>query len=448
MTQFAYGFPLVGNLSQTGVYPRDMDVLPAPPVGRISAKSSDRFSSRAKHSGYLHSMELWGESPKQVESGWLGAPLPIDTSGNVLTYGHGSANIAFLFGVDHADKLRACDDLKHNHVDRYCSVWAPIKLPTWDRIAQMCLGVKEDLRERPFFKADRESAYKQLPMGPKHHNLAMGSIRNPDTGERAVFPPKALLFGAVAAVLRYNCFSRLPPAMFNKIFGIPMVGYFDDFGALVPSKLAPLALRTFGRFCGIIGIQLKVTKTECANSLVSLRLKGGFPKPPNGALRHIEHPRPNAATWINMIRRVVGSGSVSHMELESIIGRLFFTQTSVFGRIGRGMVAPLYAKLRTFPYRHVLSPKESTTLRWWTVAIDHMKPRVATPKPKLTKRVVYTDADGKSQIIDAVIIDPITFAESKTIKKFARPVQVAAGSRPSGIPATFMVWKCRHSCPH
>ena len=281
----------------------------------------------------------------------------------------------------------------------------------------MCLDVKEDLREWSFFKADHQAAYKQLPMDPDHHNLAMVALRNPETGEWVAFPPKALLFGAVAAVLHYNCFSRLLSVIFNKIFGIPLIGYFDDFGALVPSKLAPLALKTFERFCDILGIQLKVSKTECSNSLVFLGMKGTFPKPTNGMLLHIELPREKAATWIGLINRIITAGEVSHMELESIIGKLSFTQTSVFGRIGRGMMAPLYAKLKTFPYHQSLSVKELTTLRWWTVALDHMKPRIATPKPKLTQRVVYTDAAGRTRIIAAVIIDPNTFLESKTINK-------------------------------
>ena len=118
-----------------------------------------------------------------------------------------------------------------------------------------------------------------------------------------------------------------------------------------------------------------------------------------------------------MIKRVVDSGSVSPMELESIVGRLSFTQTSVFGRVGRWMMAPRYAKLRDFPYRQALSQKESTALRWRTVAIGHMKPRVATPKPKLTERAVYTDTVGKAQITDALIIGPSTFDGNKTIKR-------------------------------
>ena len=85
------------------------------------------------------------------------------------------------------------------------------------------MDIKDDLRERPFFKADREEAYKQLPMGPGHRNIAMVSLRNPDTGEWVDFPPKALLFGAVAEVLHYNCFSRLLSVLFNKIFGVPLI---------------------------------------------------------------------------------------------------------------------------------------------------------------------------------------------------------------------------------
>ena len=122
--------PLVGNISQTGVNPRDTDVLPAPPVGLVWAKSSERFPTRDKHSGHLRPRELRGEALKHVELGRLGAPLPIDTSGNVLSYGRGSTDISFRFAVDQADKLRACGDIENNHVNLYCSVRTPIKLPT------------------------------------------------------------------------------------------------------------------------------------------------------------------------------------------------------------------------------------------------------------------------------------------------------------------------------
>ena len=229
-------------------------------MGLIRARASGRFSTRSKHSGCLHSRELWGDAFKQVKLGWLGAPLPIDIAGNVLTYAHGSNNIAFRFGAGHADELRAFGDLKNNHVNLYCSVWAPIKLPTWGHITQMCLGNKSGHREWSFFKADREDAYKQLPMGPMRRNLGMVSFRNPVAGEWVAFPPKELLFGEVSEALHYNCFARLLSVLFSRIFGIPLIGYFDGPGALVPSKPAPIALRTSERFCEILFILRKVAK--------------------------------------------------------------------------------------------------------------------------------------------------------------------------------------------
>ena len=108
-------------------------------------------------------------------------------------------------------------------------------------------------------------------------------------------------------------------------------------------------------------------------------------------------------------------GRISHADLESVIGRLSFTQTSVFGRIGRAVLSPLYTKLHSKSYDPTLCLKELTTLRWWVVALGHMPPRKASPKPTVPERVVYTDAAGKSAIIAAVVIDPTRFAEGKTI---------------------------------
>ena len=136
----------------------------------------------------------------------------------------------------------------------------------------MCIGVNSDIREWSFFKADDESDYKRLPMGQEHRKLATVSTRNPDKGERVGFRPNAVLSGAVGACVRYDRPTRVHSVLFNRIFGPPFIGYFGDFGALVLSGLSPIALRTSGRFCEILGTQPKVAKTECAKSLVFLGL--------------------------------------------------------------------------------------------------------------------------------------------------------------------------------
>ena len=130
--------PSGGGLSQSGVYHRNDDLSPAPSVAGIWEGASRRFCERTAHSGVANATTLWSEACEQVKKGWLGAPLPADTLGNVATYEKGRTNIAFRFGVTQGGKLRACDDLRRNCVNLRRTVWTPIKLPTWGHISQMC----------------------------------------------------------------------------------------------------------------------------------------------------------------------------------------------------------------------------------------------------------------------------------------------------------------------
>ena len=122
--QFTYGFPLVGDLSQDGVYPRDTSLKPSPDPVHIWERSQERLSLRAKTSGAIHANELWNEAMGQIKLGWLDNPLRIDHAGNVATYEKGTTIVEFRFGADQADKLRAFDDLRRNTVNLYCTVWA------------------------------------------------------------------------------------------------------------------------------------------------------------------------------------------------------------------------------------------------------------------------------------------------------------------------------------
>ena len=352
MSQFAFGFPLVCNLSQEGVYPRDPSLNPAPPIDGIWAASKQRYMTRSKASGFLNAETLWKEAMEQVDKGRLAPPLPISPDGKGATYDYGPVNIAYRFGVDQADKRRACHDLKHNEVNLYFTVWTPVKLPTWDHIAQMCLDVRHTRRPWGFFKADHEAACKQLPLRPEHTKLAFVALRGPIASRWMAFPPKALLFGAISAALHYNCFSRLLDVLPNRILGIPLIGYFDDFWPLAPANVGRHALRTIERFCNSSAITLKKTKTDRGRRIIFLGLQGDCPSPDNKMLLSIDLPEEKATARRKTIGRILSEGVVSHDELESIVGRLSFAQTSVFGRIGRGAMAPLYAKLRSVPIPH------------------------------------------------------------------------------------------------
>ena len=98
-------------------------------------------------------------------AGWK-SPPPLDASGRPADLPAGGQNIAFRFGVEQADKLRACDDLNHILTNAACRVRPPIKLVSWGHASQLCRTFACDGGEWDLFKADHEAAYKQLPLDP------------------------------------------------------------------------------------------------------------------------------------------------------------------------------------------------------------------------------------------------------------------------------------------
>ena len=86
--------PLVGDISQQNVYHRAKSLRSPPEIEGIWMEGGNRFATRAKFSGHLHSTPLRNEAGDQVTKGWLAAPLPIDLSGGDATDAGCDTNIA------------------------------------------------------------------------------------------------------------------------------------------------------------------------------------------------------------------------------------------------------------------------------------------------------------------------------------------------------------------
>ena len=291
LCQFAKGFPITGELSQKSDFPISKKDAPTPIQRREVFRTAEaRFRERATKSGMKDAQPLWNEAAQQVRLGWLTPPVPLQADGRPAELKLKRYNIAFRFSVDQADKLRACDDLKHSMTNLACSVLTPIKLVSWDHLAQLSHILSERKLDWGLFKADHEAAYKQLPISPDDQECAIIALRHPSSGRWYGFVTRTLVFGAVAAVLRYNVFSRAIAALVNRIFGIPMVCYFDDFAALTQLILGEKALAIFSGFCEALGIQLKPKKSFAGNKIVFLGLLGEFPCKENGFQLAISHP--------------------------------------------------------------------------------------------------------------------------------------------------------------
>ena len=102
----------------------------------------------------------------------------------------------------------------------------------------MCLDIRHTNGGWPFFTADHASGYKNSPVDPTDAQYCIAALRAPKDNRRYGFLPRALLFGAVSAVLHYNCSQRIISVLANKLFGFPVVNYFDDYGCPRPAEIS------------------------------------------------------------------------------------------------------------------------------------------------------------------------------------------------------------------
>ena len=69
-------------------------------------------------------------------------------------------------------------------------------------------------------------------------------------------PPEGLALWSHLRSPTLQLLLRILAVLANRISGIPLIGYFDDFGALAPTNVGRYALRTFERFCNSLWITL------------------------------------------------------------------------------------------------------------------------------------------------------------------------------------------------
>ena len=289
------------------------------------------------------------------------------------------------------------------------SVYTPITLPTWGHISEMAKRILGSKVAWGFFKADHKDAYKQLLLDQEYVNLTLLALRRPASTKWFAFVHKVLLFGAVSAVSHYNCFARIFSVLANKILGVPVFNYFDDFGSLVPDIIKLAGLRVFLGFTTVLGALMKDGESQVDRALTFLGLWGDFPNPDNDMLLVISLPEPKKEKRANITHEFAPKGAISHKDLEKLIGKLSFTQTSVFGRFGRALLRPLRDKLKRRPYVARLPTDAIDILRWWGLLLRKEISRVCVPKLPRPEAIIYTDAATSTRIVASLVIDVPVF---------------------------------------
>ena len=208
------------------------------------------------------------------------------------------------------------------------------------------------------------------------------------------------LSGSTAAALHYKCLSRVTASLTCRVLKIPRIGYYGDFGIILPESLMKNAFGVFASFNKALIIISKEKKsgygalTEFLGMVIRFRNDGG------SVLASLPLAEEKIQELVKMIEEPAGQNAASLARLQKLAGRLRFTRTAVMGRFGRaavraggGVLSPVFrgrlrCRVRVNPAimpRLVLSyqePEASEPFRFYSDATGDGKLASATFAPR------------------------------------------------------------------
>ena len=135
-----------------------------------------------------------------------------------------------MFAESQAVKARSRDDSKRRRNNARRASQTPINPPTCGHIGRLRRLIEDVDSEWPFSKAARIAADEDIPLLRAEAQHTFLALMPHADYKRYGFLHRALLFGAVAAALRYKCFSRIAAFLGNTARGSLIINYFDDYG--------------------------------------------------------------------------------------------------------------------------------------------------------------------------------------------------------------------------
>ena len=167
--------------------------------------------------------------------------------------------------------------------------------------------------------------------------------------------------------------------------------------------------------CALFWVILEGRKTDLRRQIVFLDLLGHFTGPDTDMISSITLSGEKKTHRVAIIRNVVAVGRPSHKDLESLTGKLAFSQTSIFGRFGGIMAHPLYRKLYAAYYQPTLTDQARIALPWRTGVLSKQHRRAAPRRKPFPDFTTYTDAATSTMIMAIVVLFRSDFMISQRI---------------------------------
>lgn len=349
---------------------------------------------------------IWSSLANEVEQGWAEEiPIELLNDEECIFY---RTFIAMQLKADKEGWIfspRRIDDGRAAGMNEISCMTCQLKVSTLDTFAaisnrfiqaRLSSSAAPDELNFKIVKVDHKAAYRQLRADNSEFLRVILAIC-PTTGRLHAFLASRLLFGEKLSPLHYNAWALTLCLVTNCLLGVPLCQYYDDYATPGEADDDTL-LQDLLIFLGeILESAFAEDKSDDGfevghlGAMVTLTTKGT-------TFRISKNRREKLVFYLT---KIIKEDSLTVGEAASMAGRLSFASSTLWGRVGRAMIYPIYrrAAAKNLPAHAKLNAELRAAVLWWLEFLDgaeaqthhfrRLSPVVASSR---RKRAIYTDA--------------------------------------------------------
>ena len=255
------------------------------------------------------------------------------------------------------------------------------------------------------FTSDFAKAYKQVPGDPTQTDDMVIAQYDPITDMVAFFVAYSLLFGSKTVPVNFARFPAVFCDMIARLFLIPCSHCVDDMIIIEEEEVAVSGKQCWSLFAEWAGWLLSAEKEMEPSALfTAIGISVNLRPFPHGDPTILVTKR-RVASLLEIIKNVLDKKKLGSGEAASIAGKLGFTLSSAFGKVGRCRVRPIMN--RAYSSKHKIDKVLVACFAWWQAFLNSYRPRpVPTSLESLPLVISYSDGEGGLAGIGAALWHP------------------------------------------
>ena len=355
--RLAVGLEAVGDIPESGWWPAE-DKLASEDFGEMDHAAWVRRLERLIE---LEARQPWrGDDVKAVwektleerQKGLMHGPFTREQLDSC--YGAGRWRPMQRFAVWQKGKLRACDNARASQHNEATSTHERLAVEGADFPARVALAFYERAAALgvPMWRMlsgtdDLQDAYRHVPSkSPEFTVVALWDPKAEGGGAVRYFTLPGFNFGLKSAVPQFNRVAEAATLVALELLGVVCCHFFDDFNVTEPAETAVAGQAALGELLRMIGIPFSEAKhVAAADKVLFLGVESDLSDTAAGGLVSMRVTEERIQRLGDMMESILEEDALFPSTAASLVGKLQFTLSWAFGRLGRAALQPLHAEM-------------------------------------------------------------------------------------------------------